>query len=249
MKRLHLRNWLWSGLVALCLALPGVNGADGSKKPQRQTLFNRHNFEGWRAPTGEWVAAGKAPLDSADARLFQIQPGEGILVNGAKGKTVDLKTEAEYGDVLAHVEFVVPKGSNSGVYFMGRYEVQVYDSYGVAQPKYSDCGGIYASCSEPKPDWPGCPPNLNASRQPGEWQTLEVLFRAPRFDAQGRKTEDARFVKVLLNGKVIHENVKVPRPTCSAAWLDEQPKGPLMLQGDHGPVAYRNLWVQPTMLE
>ena len=72
-----------------------------------------------------------------------------------------------------------------------------------------------------------------------------MTFRAPRFDAAGKKTENARFIKVIHNGTVIHENVESPRPTCAARWLDEKAKGPLMLQGDHGPVAYRNLRITP----
>jgi hypothetical protein len=188
-------------------------------------------------------------MDPGDQKRFAIQPGTGVLVNGAKGRTVNLLTETEHGDVEAHIEFLVPKNSNSGVYFLGRYEIQILDSWGVEAPKYGDCGGVYASCSEPKPDFGGRGPNVNASRPPGEWQYFDVLFRAPRFDAEGKKVENARFVKVVHNGKVVHQNVEVPRPTCAAQWLDEKPTGPLMLQGDHGPVAYRNLMLKPARLK
>jgi len=75
-----------------------------------------------------------------------------------------------------------------------------------------------------------------------------VLFRAPRFDASGKKTENARFIKVTHNGQVVHENVEAPRPTCAAHWLDEKPTGPIMLQGDHGPVAYRNIRIKKVEL-
>ena len=68
-----------------------------------------------------------------------------------------------------------------------------------------------------------------------------MTFRAPRFDKDGKKTANAVFVKVVHNGKIIHENVEVTGPTRSAAFRDEKPLGPLMLQGDHGPVAYRNI--------
>ena len=82
---------------------------------------------------------------------------------------------------------------------------------------------------------------LLAARSGNAAQSFDVLFRAPRFDATGKKIENARFIKVTHNGQIIQENVEVPRPTCAAHWLDEKPTGPLMLQGDHGPVAYRNL--------
>jgi sugar phosphate isomerase/epimerase len=174
-------------------------------------------------------------------------------VNGDEGRTSDLVTREEWGDVEVHVEFLVPKGSNSGVYLMGRYEVQVLDSFGVAKSDYpgNECGGIY-------PRWldgtnvGGRSPRVNASRPPGEWQSFDVLFRAPRFDAAGRKTAHARFVKVVHNGITVHENVDVTGPTRAARYEDEAregPRGPLQLQGDHGPVAYRNLRLRPVRLD
>jgi len=212
---------------------------------QSISLFNGKDLSAWKKPTGDWQTARSVSLDPANNKKFAIEPGPGVLVNGPKGTTSNLLTEMEHGDVEAHVEFVVPKASNSGVYFMGRYEIQVLDSWGVKQLKYGDCGGVYASCSDPKPDFKGRPPSVNVSKPPGEWQTFDIVFRAPRFDASGKKTENAKFIKVVHNGTLIHENVEVPRPTCAAHWLDEKPKGPLMLQGDHGPVAYRNLTLKP----
>jgi hypothetical protein len=80
---------------------------------------------------------------------------------------------------------------------------------------------------------------------------LEVVFRAPRFDQQGSKIGNARFVKVVLNGQIIHEDVEVTGPTRAATFENdpEAKKGPLMLQGDHGPVAYRNIMLQPLDLK
>jgi Domain of Unknown Function (DUF1080) len=195
------------------------------------------------------LATQGVSLSLTNEKKFDIAPGAGVLVNGAKGNTRNILTEIEHGDVEVHIEFVVPKNSNSGIYFMGRYEIQVLDSWGVASPKYSDCGGVYASCSDPKPDSKGTPPSVNAAKPPGEWQSFDVTFRAPRFDAAGKKTENARFVKVVHNGKVIHDNVESPRSTCAAHWLDEKAKGPLMLQGDHGPVAYRNIRLKHVRLD
>ena len=79
------------------------------------------------------------------------------------------------------------------------------------------------------------------ARAPGLWQHLNIVFRAPRFDAAGLKTRDAAFVRVALNGVVLHENVELGGPTRASAWDDEAPRGPLMIQGDHGPVAFRNI--------
>ncbi len=223
--------------------LPGANAAD------KIQLFNGKDFKGWRSPTGEWTAAQTVALSPADPGKFALIPGQGIMVNGTAGRTVDLITEGEWGDLEAHIEFCISKQSNSGVYFMGRYELQIYDSFGVAKDKYPgiECGGLY-------PRWinntevGGHSPRVNASKPPGQWQTFDVVFRAPRFDANGKKLEDARFVRVVHNGKLVHENVAITGPTRAAHFNDEKAVGPLLLQGDHGPVAYRNLWVKPVQL-
>ena len=215
-----------------------------------QVLFNGKDFAGWRQPTGGWTIAKGVSLDPADAAKFVIAPGQGIAVNGAKGRTVELVTETEFGDVELHVEFCVPKHSNSGVYLMGRYEVQVYDSFDVAQDKYPgiECGGIYPRWINEK-NVEGHSPRVNASKPPGQWQTFDITFRAPRFDVGGKKIANARFVKVVHNGKVIHENVELSGPTRATLWEDEKPAGPIRLQGDHGPVAYRNLRVKAVELK
>ncbi|GAB3921247.1 hypothetical protein GCM10028804_16760 [Larkinella terrae] len=149
-----------------------------------------------------------------------------------------------HGDIEVEFDFTIAKKSNSGVYFQGRYEVQIYDSWGVKTPAFYDCGGIYQRWDKnrtSKNGFEGKAPAQNASKAPGEWQHFKIVFRAPRFDKNGEKTENARFVKVLLNGVVIHENVEVTGPTRSAAFEDERPLGPLMFQGDHGPVAIRHI--------
>jgi hypothetical protein len=133
---------------------------------------------------------------------------------------------------------------------MGRYELQVYDSFGVEQDKYPgiECGGIYPRWINEK-NVEGHSPRVNASKPPGKWQTFDITFRAPRFDGSGKKIANARFVKVLHNGKLIHENVELNGVTRGAISEDEKATGPLRLQGDHGPVAYRNLRVKPLALK
>ena len=209
-------------------------------------LFSGQNLSAWRQPAGDWTTAGAVAVDPQNAQRLIWQPGTGVAVNGPQGRTVDLISTQEFGDVEVHVEFMISAHSNSGVYFMGRYEVQIYDSFGVTKDKYPgiECGGIY-------PRWldnhevDGHSPRVNVARAPGQWQTFDVTFRAPRFDAAGQKTRPAEFVKVVHNGTVVHENVSVSGPTRAAHWNVEQPTGPLLLQGDHGPVAYRNVRVRP----
>ncbi len=159
-----------------------------------------------------------------------------------------LISKDSFSDVRAHIEFMVPHQSNSGIYFMGRYELQILDSWGKETAKYSDAGGIYQrwdESREPK-GYEGVDPRVNAARRPGEWQEFDVVFHAPRFDENGSKIANAKFVKVVHNGIVIHENVEVTGPTRSATYEHEAERlsGPVMLQGDHGPVAYRNIWFE-----
>ena len=211
------------------------------------TRMDLHELSAWREPTGTWKIVGEAVINPEDKKLLATNPGDGILVNGPDGTTVDLFTKAEFGDVQAHIEFMVPQGSNSGVYFMARYEVQIFDSWGVEQPQFSDCGGIYQRWDpqrEPS-GYEGHPPRVNAARPAGQWQTYDVIFRAPRFDGNGEKIDNARFEKVTHNDIILHENVEVTGPTRAGAYQDEKPVGPLMLQGDHGPVAFRNILVTP----
>jgi len=236
-----------TALLVTCTILIALIVTGCSIAPRRSgtaALIHDNNLSAWRVPAGDWQLVGGVKLDPADPKKFITQPGAQVLFNGTSGRTVNLLSAEEFADCQVHVEFCVPHKSNSGIYLLGRYEVQILDSWGVTAPAYGDCGGIYKSCSEPKPDSAGTPPRVNASKPPGEWQSFDITFRAPRFDAAGRKIENARFVKVLHNGIVIHENVESERPTCAARWLDEKPAGPIMLQGDHGPVAYRNLTVR-----
>ena len=194
----------------------------------------------WEAATG-WSEVGNVRSDPTDPGRLKTEPGTGVVVSPGAGQY--LLTKERFGDVEVHLEFMIPQHSNSGVYFLGSHEVQIYDSFGVAKDAYPgiECGGIY-------PEWlddanvRGHSPLVNASKPAGEWQSFDVIYRAPRFDAAGNKTGNARFEKVIHNGKLVQENVEVLGPT--RVGLPEQARGPLRLQGDHGPVAYRNLRVR-----
>ena len=241
----RLTNLVRAALVSAALLAGGCAGNAGWVG-----LFNGETLDGWKPMRDKsaWQTAADAEPDAATAneahQLFVVTPGTGILVNGTKGRTCNIHTVAEYGDCEAHIEFMVPKGSNSGVYFLGKYEIQVFDSFGKADVTFSDCGGIYARWVDNK-NVEGHPPKVNASKAPGEWQTFDAIFKAPRFDANGKKTANARFVKIVHNGKVVHEDLELYGPTRAHMPGPEVPKGPLMLQGDHGPVAFRNLRVRP----
>ncbi|MHC4178229.1 MAG: 3-keto-disaccharide hydrolase [Planctomycetota bacterium] len=243
MRNWHLRRRIAPVIVLWCMAL--LAAAATAAEPKKISLVGKE-LSAWRGEIGDWRIVGEVKMDPANNRQLATRPGVGVAVNGPKGRTRNLLSKREHGDVEAHVEFMVPVGSNSGVYFQGRYEIQVLDSWGVKKEKlkHGDCGGIYQRWEKGK-GFEGHPPRINASRPPGQWQTFDVVFRAPRFDAAGKKVANAKFIKVLHNGRLVHENVEVTGPTRAATYRDERPVGPLMFQGDHGPVAYRNVWLRP----
>ncbi len=234
--------------VLLLVLAAATLGAD----EQEWTDLSGKGLDAWKGSTDGWVVAGDTETNPDNPRLLIDKPGKGVLVNGAKGRAPNLLSKQGFGDVEVHVEFLIPKGSNSGVKLMGLYEIQIFDSWGVKKPTGSDCGGIYPR-AELTPRYhhidDGVPPRVNAAKPPGEWQTLDIAFRAPRFDAGGKKTASARFVKVMLNGQIVQDDVEVRTPT-GHAWHDpEVASGPLLLQGDHGPVAFRNIRVRPLSSE
>jgi Domain of Unknown Function (DUF1080) len=201
--------------------------------------FNGKDLSNWDArdaAKNKWTVGGAA-MSAANPALLEIKTGGAEIINNvtAHNQGCDLATKEKFGDVRIEMELMVPKGSNSGIYVMGEYEVQVFDSHGVAKPGPGDMGAIY-SASVPK---------VNASKAPGEWQKYVIEFRAPRFDAAGAKTENAKFLTVELNGTAIHENVEIKGPTPGGLTGKEAATGPLMFQGDHGAVAYRNIKITP----
>ncbi len=235
------------GVVSLGVLLAWASGA-GADEAGWIVLMGEKEMSGWRTPTGAWQPAAAVSLDPANSKQFKIEPGAGLFVNGPKGRTTNLITREKFGDLEAHVEFCVPKGSNSGVKFHAVYEIQIFDSWGAKKLDGSSCGGIYPRSLElPKYHHidDGIAPKLNACKEPGAWQTLDMIFLAPRFDAAGKKTANARMLKVVLNGQLIHDDVEMKTATGSNWDKPEHPSGPLLLQADHGPVAFRNVKVRP----
>lgn len=194
-----------------------------------------------------WVQVGAVELNAANPRQLMASEGQGVFYNGPKGNARNLFTRQKFADVELHLEFCMPKGSNSGVKFHGHYEIQLADSFGVQKLEGEHCGGIYPR-AEKKPSYhhidKGIAPKVNACKEPGQWQTLDVIFLAPRFDAQGKKTANAKILRATLNGQVIHENQELQTPTGDRWQNPEMREGPLMIQGDHGPVAFRDVRVR-----
>ena len=188
-------------------------------------LFDGTDLSGWKS---SW--SGNTPDWNVE---------DGIATVGHE----DIVSDYQFSDAHIHVEFRIPdmpdctgqaKG-NSGVYVHGCYEIQVLDSYGIENPRNDDCSGIYSIQA----------PLCNACLPAEEWQTYDIIFRAPRFNQYGEITEDGR-ITLLQNGIVVHNNFILPSVTPGGITENRRvAKGPLMLQ-DHGnAVSFRNVWVMP----
>jgi hypothetical protein len=231
-------------LVPFCLLSLSVRAADDGWTD----LLKSGPDSPWKEMAKGWIVTADTGLDPANPRRLKVREGA-VWVNGETGRVRDLITKQNYGDCEVHVEFLIGKGSNSGIKFHSLYEIQIYDSYGkkAEQLTGNDCGGIYPR-AENAPRYTyldkGVPPRVNACKPPGEWQTLDAVFRAARFDDKGEKKENAKIVKATLNGQVIHEDQEMKTPTGSNYVKKEMKEGPLMLQCDHGPVAFRNVRIR-----
>jgi hypothetical protein len=144
---------------------------------------------------------------------------DGLLVNANPG--TDILTTDKFEGFQLHAEFRYPKGSNSGIYLRGRYEVQIEDNFG-DEPDSHKIGGIYGFLT----------PSVNAAKRPGEWQTMDI-------------TLVGRVVTVVFNGERIIDRQTIPGITGGALDSNEGEPGPILLQGDHGPIEFRKITLKP----
>lgn len=213
-----------------------------------QTTVPLSDLSAFNNPPASWSLAGDAFANINQNGVLTTVGGYGILVNNPANQTAgDLVTKAEYGDIDLEFDYLLAKGANSGIYLQDRYEIQLMDSWGVKTPTYSDNGGIYERWDESRgkghEGYEGYAPRQNASKAPGLWQHLKVSFQAPRFDAGGHKTENAKMLRIELNGVLIHEDVELEGPTRGAVSNGEAALAPLRFQGSFGAVAFRNITI------
>lgn len=228
----------WVCSVGLALAQAPAGNAP--------TSLPLNDLSSFKAAGSNWRIAGDASADLVQNGALTATKGTGVLVNlPDKKSATDLQSTLQHGDLDLELDYMMAKGSNSGVYLQGRYEIQLTDSWGVKGARTGDNGSIYERWDESRPEgqkgYEGYAARQNASRAPGLWQHLKISFQAPRFDASGKKIENARMLRIELNGVPIHENVELTGPTRGAIANNETAVGPLVLQGDHGPVAFRNI--------
>ncbi len=216
-----------------------------SKYGDAVLLFDGKSLDDWHvkgnAGKGKWEV-GTAKMSSENPKMLVNRGEAGEMINLAAkhGDSLDIYSKKKFGDCRIELQLMVPQGSNSGIYVMGEYEIQVLDSWGrTGKMSGGDMGAVYGAS----------PPSINASRRPGQWQKYIIDFRAPRFDSSGKKRPGrrgkARLLRVELNDQVLHENLVMDKETPGGVENKEAPRGPLMFQGNHGPVAYRNIVVKP----
>jgi hypothetical protein len=197
-----------------------VPGARVVKKDGRPTIVDAK---------GQPVKGGKPVLEeTANPSGWAAEGGALVCVKPHHGN--DLLTDKKFTDFDLHVEFLAT--SNSGVYLQGRYEIQVDNSYG-QKPGLHSCGAVYGRIA----------PRKNMAKKPTEWQSYDVAFRAPR-GKDGKVTQKAR-VTLVWNGEKVIDNAEIDGPTGAALDNKVLEPGPLLLQGDHGKVSYRNIKIRP----
>jgi hypothetical protein len=194
------RRVSWTGRPA-----PSLKRAAEPQWGEPIELFDGKNLDGWK------------PRAAGRNNGWVVR--DGLLTNAKPGN--DLLTERKFTDFKVHAEFRYPRGSNSGIYLRGRYEVQIEDNYG-QDPDSHKIGGIYGFLT----------PSVNAARKPGEWQTMDI-------------TLVGRVLTVHLNGERIIDRQTIPGITGGALDSDEGAPGPILLQGDHGPIDFRHVTLTP----
>ncbi len=225
-----------------CILL--TNNISAQKLTSRLNDIKLDNLEGFETASKNWEIVGDIQ-GKYDSESLNPSKGDGVLYNNFK-KEIQFKegrnlfTKFNHGDIYLELDIMVAEGSNSGIYFQSRYEVQILDSWNTKLLTSSDMGGIYERWKGDK-GFEGNAPLKNASLAPGLWQHMEISFQAPRFDATGKKIMNAKFNFIKLNGITLHENIFVTGPTRSSAAEDEKSLAPIMFQGDHGVVAFKNI--------
>jgi hypothetical protein len=209
------------------------------------TEMKLEDLSQFKSPSANWSIVGDVSSDYTKNEDLQVTKGKGILANTpSKDARGDLYSAFDHGDMDLELEFMMPKHSNSGIYLQGQYELQLFDSWGVANPTSADCGGVYERWDDNRPNgqqgFSGVPPRQAAVKAPGLWNKLKLSFEAPIFK-DGKKIKNARLAYVSINDVIVQENLYLSGPTRGNAPGGEVAKGPIRIQGDHGPIAFRNI--------
>ncbi|MET0243604.1 MAG: DUF1080 domain-containing protein, partial [Flavitalea sp.] len=234
---LHVNKFISLFILSLCL-----------KPAAAQDSINLSALNAYK-PANGWQMAGDVNADLRIANNFKVVAGDKILVNqyNDQKKPGDLYSIVEHGDADIEIDFLLARGSNSGIYLQGNYEIQLFDSWGKASVTSADNGGVYQRWDEKRETgrqgYEGTAPRQSVSKAPGLWQHLRISFQAPVFDSSGSKISNAKILSVELNGVLVQEQVELSGPTHGGDGK-EKAIGPIRLQGDHGAIAFRNIVIR-----
>ena len=243
---MRLRLKIGLGVVRAFYAIIFLSGTT-TAIGQTGKVIELNDLSAFKNPSKSWqiVAGVKADLGKPNSLRFSEGPGVLLNLPDNRNKGEDLYTIEEYGDIDLELDYLIAPGSNSGIYLQGRYEIQLIDTWGATNIRSGSNGGIYERWDDSKPEgqkgYSGYAPRQNASRAPGVWQKMKISFQAPRFDGSGNKVQNAVILRVDMNGVTIHDNVELSGVTRGSMSADEKATGPLRIQGDHGPIAFRNI--------
>lgn len=216
----------------------------GLKAPEDAiVLFDGSGFDEWMHPG----RPGELPVYNIIGNTMEINPGM-ERINGKRQKN-DLLTKHSFSSIRLHMEFCLPyqpsqrnQGrGNSGIFLQDFYEVQILDSYG-SEGAWNDCGALYKLA----------PPKVNASYPPGQWQTYDISYESPVYDASGKKLSNG-FITVVHNGVTIHNHTELTHPTANSQLQRKMDHAllspaPLRIQDHSNPVKFRNIWLQESKI-
>jgi hypothetical protein len=214
-----------------------VESTLGQAPPQGSVvLFDGADFDAWKPFSWQWIN----PEDDQQQVQWKLVDGTAMQIafefNGKRQKQF-LCTKEKFGDYRLHLEFQLPEDGgkgNSGIFFGPLYELQILDSSNKEEAGLGDCGAIYQIRA----------PDVNAGLGSGEWQTVDLEYQAAKIGANGFMTEKgAARVTVRLNGKLIHDDVRLSLRRNKYAAFPEEPTSPIVLQEHGSPVKFRNIWV------
>lgn len=193
----------------------------------------------FKAAPARWKLARDVSYAPDAKYKTNVVAGAGVLLHAPAGAGADKLTSSEdFGDLAIEFSFMLAKGGEATVYLQGQYGIRLFDSWGDSKSAPEACGSVVA-----RPNASAAfstPPAMNVSRAPGLWQRIQILFEAPKLDGNGKKTGKAVFVKVLLNGVMLYENLELDGPSKASPIAGEAPTGPLVFESNSA-VAFKDI--------
>ncbi|MDB5109356.1 MAG: hypothetical protein JWR67_470 [Mucilaginibacter sp.] len=227
-------------LTAICVTFTGYVFSQNTVS----LPVSLNKLDAFNKPGKNWVAVSSASADFSKSQNIKYKSGEGILLNTSKKDGTDLVSSQEFGDAEIDLDFMMAGSSVSAIYLEGRYGIKLADSWKKQNPTLADLGAVEQVTDNHGKAQDGSAPFMNVARAPGLWQHIKIKFRAPVF-VNGVKTKNARFEEVSVNGTTIQLENDLTGPTVFTIFKDEKASGPLMIKGNGGIVAFRNITYTP----